>query len=224
MGGNSSTRPGTKVRTRITRGTLALMLVGALAACDSGTEPELSMVKIQLTDAPTDVIASAEVWISHVYLQGGGGAEPESVEGETSDSEVGRVDLFNDPENPLHMDLLALQDGVTADLTDAIVVNAGRYQGLRLVVDSARVTLIEGVTFEDGTGTATLFVPSGSQSGIKVKLDHILDAQAGETTTVLVDFDVAASFVVQQSQATGLIRSVMLKPVLKEVNRETVDG
>ena len=39
-----------------------------------------------------------------------------------------------------------------------------------MVVDSATVTLADGVTFQDGSSTDTLFVPSGMQSGIKVQL------------------------------------------------------
>ena len=60
-----------------------------------------------LTGAPSDMIASAGVWISHVYLQGRVG-EPE-------EDGAGRVDLFNDPGSPHHYDLLELQDGLTAD-------------------------------------------------------------------------------------------------------------
>lgn len=223
MGSNSSTGPGKKVRTRLIGGTLVLALSTTLAACDTGTAPQLSRVKVQLTDAPTDIIANAEVWISRVYLQGGGGSEPDTAAADTLDS-GGRVDLFNDPDNPLHMDLLMLRDGVTADLTDAIPVDVGLYQGLRLVVDSSRVTLIEGVTFEDGSSSATLFVPSGDKSGIKVKLSDVLNAQEGEITTVVVDFDVDASFVIQGSHGPGGIRRIMLKPVLKELRRQKHGG
>ena len=221
---NTGTRLGKKVRTQLTRGTLAVLAAVALTACNSATEPELSRVKVRLTDAPTDVMESAEVWISHVYLVGGGGEEPDTMEADTVDTGAGKVDLFNDPENPFAVDLLTLQDGVSTDLTEAIEVNAGDYRGLRFVVDSARVTLVEGVTFEDGTSSAVLFVPSGSQSGIKVKINDIIDADPQETTTILVDFDVEASFVVQGTAAPNGIRRVLMKPVLKEVQRDTEES
>jgi hypothetical protein len=225
MHGNSVTEIGNKFRARFAHGALALGVAALLTACDPGTDLELSTVKVQLTDAPADVIASAEVWISRVYLQGGG-EEPDPGTTETTETTEaeGRVDLFNDAENPLHLDLLTLQNGVTADITEEIQVNAAAYQGLRLVVDRAVVTLVEGVTFEDGSGEATLFVPSGMESGIKVQLSDILDLQEGETTTVLVDFDVYASFVVQRNQGDGTIRRILLNPVLQEVQRQTVDG
>jgi hypothetical protein len=197
-------------------------MAAAVSACDSGTSPELSSIKIQLKDAPTEVIANAEVWISRIYLQGGG-EDGDSTAADSLDT-GGRVDVFNDSANPFHVDLLTLQDGITADVTDAVPVNAGSYQSLRFIVDSAKVTLVEGVTFEDGTNTAALFVPSGSQSGIKVKLDDIIDAQEGETTTILVDFDVEASFVIQGQSSPNGIRGILMNPVLKEANRQVQEG
>ena len=169
-------------------------------------------MRILLTDAPSEMISSAEVWISHVYLQGGVG-EPEEDGG-------GRVDLFNDPGSPHHYDLLELQDGLTADLTGFVEIEAGLYQGLRLVVDSARVTLMEILEFIDGTDTATLTVPSGSQSGIKVKLADAIEAVEGEFTTVTVDFDVDRNFVIQGGQGQSAIRGVLFTPVLLELDSD----
>ena len=195
-----------KVPILLIAGTLVL---GTAACSDGSTGVELSSVRVLLTDAPSDFIASAEVWISRVYLQGG---DDEGTEG-------GRVDLFNGPENPQHYDLLTLQDGVTADLTGAVDVDVGLYGSLRLVVDRALVTLVEGVSFEDETNSATLFVPSGSSSGIKVLLTGDLEAVEGETTTLTVDFDVDQNFVIQGSAGPGGIRSIMFTPVLRELTR-----
>ncbi len=109
-------------------GSLALAGVLLVAgACSDATGPQLSRVRVELTDAPSEIIAQADVWISQVYLQGGG-AE--------ADGGGGRVVLFEDSDEPLHFDLLTLRDGVTADLTGLVDVDAGTYQGLRLVVDS----------------------------------------------------------------------------------------
>ena len=186
------------------------LILGAGACSDDSTGVELSSVRILLTDAPSDVIASAEVWISRVYLQGG----------DDEDTEGGRVDLFNDPEKPQHYDLLTLQDGVTADLTGAVEVDVGLYGSLRLVVDRALVTLVEGVSFEDGTDNATLFVPSGSSSGIKVLLNQDLEVVEGETTTLTVDFDVDQNFVIQGSDGPGGVRGIIFTPLLRERARD----
>ena len=177
-----------------------------------GTGVPTSKVQILLTNAPSDMIASAEVWISHVYLQGGVG-EPEEDGG-------GRVDLFNDPEAPLHFDLLTLQERIATDLTGLVEVEAGLYEGLRLVVDRAQVTLVEGLSFLDGTDSATLTVPSGSQSGIKVMLNDEIDAAEGESTTLTVDFDVDRNFVIQGGQGQSAIRGILFTPVLLELGRD----
>ena len=188
------------------------ILSAGLSACSSDTTGvPTSRVQILLTDAPSDMIASAEVWISHVFLQGGGD--------DTAD-DSGRVDLFNDPDAPLYFDLLTLQDGITTDLTGLVEVEAGLYQGLRLVVDEARVTLVEGLTFVGGTKSLTLTVPSGSANGIKVMLNDAIDAAEGESTTLTVDFDVDRNFVIQGGQGQSAIRGILFTPVLLELGRD----
>ena len=117
-------------------------------------------------------------------------------------------------------DLLTLRDGITTDLTGFVEIEAGLYQGLRLVVDHAQVTLADGLLFLDDTDSATLQVPSGSQSGIKVKLDEAIDAAEGESTTVTVDFDVDRNFVIQGGQGQSAIRAVLFTPVLMELDRD----
>lgn len=192
----------------------AALAVGALASgCEDGiTTPAdgTTRLQINLTDFPLDILESAEVWISRVYLTGG--AE-------------GRVDLFNDSDDPHHLDLLLLRDGVQADLTGMNEVEADSYGQLRLVVDSARVTLVDGITFTDGSQSKNLFVPSGAQSGIKVKLmgedegENGLVLEEGSTTVVLVDFNVEQNFVFQGSAQAGY-HGVIFTPVLHEIARE----
>ncbi len=215
--------PGTKVRLCLAASAVFL----GLSACDSPTTGPLdiqtSQMRVLLTDAPSDMLDSANVWISRIYLQGGGGTEPDTASADstatdsTSASTAGRVDLYNDPDHALEYDLLTLTDSVTADLTGLVTVDAGTYQGLRFVVDSARVSLKAPYTFEDGSTSAVLAIPSGSTSGIKVKLKDILMANAGDTTTVTVDFDVEDNFVIQVSQHTGQVRKILFTPVLKAV-------
>ena len=188
----------------------AVLVAGA---CSDATGPHLSRVRVELTDAPSDIIAQADVWISQVYLQGGG------EEAGSTDGGGGRVVLFENADEPRHYDLLTLQDGVTADLTGFVEVDAATYQSLRLVVDSARITLIEGVTFEDGADYVTLFVPSGSQSGIKVKLNDPIEAAEGESVSIVVDFDVDDNFVIQGDHGTGGVRNILFTPSLKEDGR-----
>ena len=150
----------------------AVALLGLLA-CE-GTGPQLAPVNLYLKDAPSDQIASAQVWISRAYLVPGG---------------------FTITDTPQQFDLLTLQNGVTA-LLGSNDIPVGDYAQLRLVVDSAMVTLVAGATFADGSTSRTLKVPSGAQSGIKVGFAgpvHIDPAGAD----IVVDFPVDENFVFQ---------------------------
>lgn len=166
-----------------------------------------SYVKVQLTDAPASVIGAAEVWISRIYLV------PATDSGAF-------VVLFEDRASPRHYDLLDLRNGLTADLTDPVAVESGVYVQLRLVVDSARVTLAEGYTFRDGSTSRSLKVPSGSENGIKVQLAEPIDAAAGQLVAILVDFDVDKNFVVQGNPGTPAgIQGILFTPTLVEKGR-----
>jgi hypothetical protein len=186
----------------------AVVLTIGFVGC-SGTDDAVtggnSQVRVLLTDAPSDSIAAAEVTISRVYL--------------TSDDGP-HVDLMPASDLPVTYDLLDLRNGVEALLADR-GVPAGTYGQLRLVVASADVTLVEGLTFEDGTHFRSLKVPSGMESGIKVQLATPIDADPGEVTIVVVDFDVNQNFVLQGASATSsTIKDVLFTPLLQEKRRE----
>jgi len=171
---------------RATRTLVGLLALG-LAACDA-TAPRVGTVKLYLTDAPSPAIAGAEVWISRAELV------PGIVVADT----------------PSHYDLLALQGGVTALLGSA-TTPVGDYAQLRLVVDSARITLAPGTTFADGTSERVLQVPSGMQTGIKVSFAVPVHVASGETVLV-ADFDVSRSFVFQGPP--GAPNGCLFKPVI----------
>lgn len=197
----------------------SLIGLTALIACgDDSTGPTGSaQLQILLTDAPADIIGSAVIWVSRVYVI----SSDEATEDEETQE---RVDLFNDPENPRSFDLLTLQDGITTDLTGVTDVNADLYTQLRIVVDSARVTLIDGVVFSDGTNEAMLSTPSAAQSGIKVTLNSPITAEDGTTTLVVVDFDVNDNFVLQGNPDTPAgLNGISFTPRLKELSREEFD-
>jgi hypothetical protein len=162
-----------------------LTLAAALAGCEGGAGPQMSHLFVRLTDAPAPSLASAQVWISTVYLVGSDGTSTE-------------------------YDLLDFQGGVTALLGDN-TIPAGDYAQLRLIVDSARVTLAGGVLFSDGTDSRDMKVPSGPQTGLKVEFGGPVHIAPGQTSLV-VDFDVARSFVFQGPSDSP--HGVLFKPVL----------
>lgn len=185
------------------------LLIIATGCADSAGPKGDARIRVLLTDAPSDVIASAEVWISSAYLT------PLPDGGE-------RVNLLDASTGSRSYDLLQLRDGVTADLTGVVTVESGEYHQLRLIVDSAFITLAEGFAFNDGTTTRSLMVPSAAQTGIKVLLTDPVDAQPGDLVTLIVDFDVDRNFVIQGNPDTPAgIHGILFTPVLEEKSRST---
>ena len=173
-----------------------LVALGAVA-CES-TAPSVVPVELNLLASPPPAadIASATLWVSRGYLKPG------------SDSGGGgSVVLFDTPQQ---FDLLALASGV-GTLLGTATVPTGTYNQLRLVIDSASITLGGGVTFADGNATHTLFVPSGMQTGVKVGFSGGLALSA--PTTITVEFDVLDNFVLQ-GPSTGP-KSASFTPTLK---------
>lgn len=184
---------------------LFLLTVGLLgcSGSDDAVTGGNSQVRVFLTDAPSDSIAAASVAVSRVYLVSDAGPP---------------VDVLPATDEPVTYDLLDLRNGVEALLADR-PVPAGVYGQLRLVVASADVTLIDGLTFEDGTTSRSLKVPSGMESGIKVQLASPIDAVPGEVTIVVVDFDVDRNFVLQGATTTT-VKDVLFTPLLQEKRRQ----
>lgn len=189
---------------------LALFATLALGACDSATDGgNTAHITLQLTDAPADYLESAVVEIGRIELLPMTGGE-----------------RFVITEAAGTYDLLTLQNGVTADL-GSLSIPAGVYNELRMVVTSAELTLVDGYEFEAGGTTQTLHVPSGSESGIKVKLRTAdgdeaagVNIRPGETFLV-VDFDVAQNFVIQGDPETAAgIRSYSFTPTLRAIVRD----
>ncbi len=209
----------------------ALSLVGFLllaAGCDSSPSDTSgdATFQVQLTGAPgagsvsalqvagygptaaqetpmsAQQVSMAEVWISQIYLVGGGD---------------GHVDLFVADEDLLYFDLMELHEGIEVQLTDQVPVPEDRYGQLRLVVDSAHVTLAEGYTFSDDSYDKAATVPSGF---LRVNLNGDLVIEGGEEVVVLVDFDLSRSFTFQGPPQAPM--GVQIKPVLfHEVARNT---
>ncbi|HSM08214.1 MAG TPA: DUF4382 domain-containing protein [Gemmatimonadota bacterium] len=182
-----------------------LFALGAVA-CEDSTSPAdgTGQFSVALTDAPSAMFAEAVVDIGAIQLVGGEGPP---------------ITLTND--GGVH-DLLELQNGVMADLA-TLDIEAGTYHQLRLIVESAQVTLAEGFEFADGTTTRTLFVPSGAQTGVKVNLRYAdadesagVEISSGETILVVLDMDVEQNFVLQGDPdgPSGLL-DVLFTPLLR---------
>jgi hypothetical protein len=162
----------------------------ALAACSdstSGNGPAL--VSIRLHDAPGD-LKEAWVKVEQIYLQGTSSA----------DSMSGKVVLMNTPTGWLN--LTQLTGSNFATLVNSAQVPAGTYSQLRFVVCDAYVVTQTGAVYATSgaalpagvTATGSLQVPSGCQSGLKVKLPGGGVTLESGSTVMSVDFDVSQSF------------------------------
>jgi len=177
------------------RSLVGLAAVGLVAACSNTERAGTGVLVVRLSDAPGEQIQSATVWISRVYLIG------------SHDSTGDRIVVSD---TAAMYDLMTLQGGVTAAL-GTVTLPVGDYDQMRLVVDSAQVTLKAPSTFSDGSTTKSMKTPSGQQSGIKVNFDapvHVIEGQ----TVLVVDFDVSRNFVF--TGPPGAPHGVLFKPVL----------
>lgn len=194
---------------------LAAALLVGVAACNDGTTGvtgDRATIRVLLTDAPSDYVDSAWVDIGAVELVPADGEDGGIIE-LTADGTDGYVNL------------LELQGTATEQLAEH-EIDAGTYSQLRLVVDSARVKLIDGYEFNDGGDSRTLFVPSGAQTGIKLNLGVAdgdeedtdgIEIEPGEMVLVL-DFDVHQSFVIQGDPETPAgIFGVIFTPTIRAV-------
>lgn len=104
------------------------------------------------------------------------------------------------PVDPMTINLLELTNGVDTLLSSADL-DPGRYQELRLILGHDNTVMVDDILHD-------LKVPSGQQSGYKIKFKTELEA--GEELDVIIDFDASRS--VHKAGRSG---KYILKPVLK---------
>jgi hypothetical protein len=178
------------------------------------TTADLGLDGISMAPPGSENIASASVEIGAVELL----PVCEDSEGEEGEGDCEAVVVT---EAGGSYDLLDFMNGINATLGTA-TVPAGAYIQLRLHVLSASVTLVDGVTFPDGSSTADLTVPSGAQSGIKILLSDD-DEEPGLTVgegelVVLLELDVSRNFVL--TGPPGSPRRALFTPVVRQVPAE----
>lgn len=181
------------------RWTLPLML----AAC-GGSGPGTGQMQLQITDAPVDGADNVVIQFTGIEVQNADGSR--------------RTFSFDDPATPAvdvkTLDLLTLQNGNAALLLAPVTLPAGNYSWLRVMVQAEYDGVMDSYITIDGVQNE-LYVPSGSQTGLKLNTGFTVPQ--GGLADFTIDFDLRHS-IVQPIGRPGY----HLKPVLRMVNNVTV--
>ena len=204
-----------------TIGIVTVIASAALAAACSGTATTAvgnGTMAVQLTDAPflADSVKSVDIFVIRVDGRVADADSATAAKGATDDSANtdGWITLARPNQS---VNLLAYQNGAALPLGSASVA-AGNYRGFRLIIDATRSTLtLKNGMVLTGTSTPSIKFPSASRSGLKIVLAQPVNITANQTTTVLVDFMVENSFVMNGNSISqnGLIFSPVIRASVK---------
>lgn len=179
---------------------LALLLSSILlTACENDEEliPVTgdTQMTVFVTDGPVDSATSVVVEFTGVEILHTGDTEPQS---------------FNFL-SPKTIDLLALPGNLAEPLLNDVTVKAGSYQWMRLLVNAERGVIDSYIELDDGS-QHSLWIPSGSQSGLKLVSGFTVPANTGASFTI--DFDLRKSV----HKPEGLFSDYILRPALRLVD------
>lgn len=193
-----------------------VLLAGILVlstSCDqtnNSGEAGKGTVVIKMTDAPFPVSLVDEAWVTIDKIE----IRSTSTVSGTTTTETTEDDGLESMYTVLYegegmdFNLLDLQNGVTTDVL-TMDIEPGTYDLIRMYVVDAEVILKNGETFD-------LKIPSGSSSGLKIKLTPELAIESGVESNIVLDFDVSKSFVVQGNPKTPAgIKGFLFKPVIR---------
>lgn len=178
--------------------TWVVATAGSASDSASITVEASGALSVDLTDAPADLLASADLFLSGVYV----------LDNVVSN---GRRYLLD---QPFSVDLLTLADTVTALATGQ--VPATTYNDLFLAVDSARITLLSSYTFSDATRTRTFTVDGDT---LAVAINGAATLADGDTIEIVLDFDVDGSFPLPEPDADSIVGSASFTPTTRTVDR-----
>jgi hypothetical protein len=222
-----------KVKIRFIGIAVFVILAGIFAGCQETDEAEAmrdiapgnGYLVIKLTDAPfpADLVAEANITIDRIQflattedddLTDDDLGEDIEDQGNNESSESKFVVEF---EEPVTFNLLELSNGVTTILTEN-EIPAGYYNEIRLHIIESGIVLTDETRFD-------LKIPSGSSSGLKIKLHPSLHIEDNGFAEVLLDIDVSRSFIVRGNLQKGKVNGFIFKPVVRAIiNAPTESG
>jgi Domain of unknown function (DUF4382) len=200
--------------------TIGVAILAVAAACSGSatgvgtTSPQYGALKLALTDAPfsTDSVRSVNVFV--VRVDGRMAAADSTAADSATAGDSASADGWTTLAMPdTAVNLLAYQNGSTLALGAARLA-AGTYSGFRMIIDptQSNVVLANGDTLTGASSPGIVF-PSGNRSGIKINLSSPVAITAGDTATMLLDFNVANSFVLRGNSILQL--GLLFTPVIQ---------
>ena len=181
------------------------------------TDGLVAQVAASMTEAPLPAgsVKSIDVWVVRIDAKRQEPTDAEAAE-DTEESEAEQAGWVTVAEPGASFDLMKLGEDTNTLLGEAVVA-AGAYNGFRLIIDPAKssVTLNdEANTVIGGESIEGLKFPSAAQTGIKIKLaGGPVQVEDGETSTLVVKFDVSRSFVVRGDSIEQ--NGLLFKPVIR---------
>jgi hypothetical protein len=211
----------------------AATLLG-VAACSDSTGAGIGTVNVRLTNAsvagpvaadvvtsgtespiPDGYVKSVDIFVVRIDAKAKEPTDDEAAQA-TEESESSGEGWVTVAEPNTTFDLMQLTNGTNTFLGDA-KVTAGSYNGFRLIIDPAKssVTLNDDAnTVIGGESIIGLKFPSADKTGIKIKLlGGGLNVMDGETSTLVVSFDVSNSFVIRADSIEQ--NGLLFKPVIR---------
>lgn len=177
---------------------IALAAVALVSACGDSGDPAGGRVTVGLTDMPVDDAEQVVISVTGVAFKPEGSG-PEFVADFT----------------PRSIDLLQYQNGQTAILLQNMPMEAGRYQWLRLILET-EPNVRDSYIVIDGQ-ECELNVPSGAESGLK--MHRPIDVPAAGSLALTIDFDLHNSIHTPPGQAAGACATgYVFRPTLRLVN------
>jgi hypothetical protein len=184
------------------------MILFALAGCSGGGgSSDTGRMSLSITDAPVDDASSVVVQFSGVAFK---------REGESAEA------VQNLSPSPRQLNLLEYQEGRAALLLDGVTLPAGKYEWVRLIVDTEQNVRDSYITLTTGE-ECELRVPSGAQSGLKLNRGFTLPAEGSVALTI--DFDLRKSIHAppgQQGSTEDCTQGYLMRPTLRIVDDANV--
>jgi hypothetical protein len=116
-------------------------------------------------------------------------------------------------DTPQDIDLLSLQGTLFTSLINEQVIPVGTYESIRLHVNASKDDVNDSFIQLDDGSEHELFIPSGSQSGLKI--NSSFELTESQDLHLMIDFDLRKSVVLSNNE-------YKLRPTLRLVNMDDV--